>query len=311
MYHYIHIKGDPGVGKSHYLIFDLLSTMIENYNVPDFKVVLIVSKKAFAYSHSSDWFDCHTVDDAVGALGKELKRWDTHLFADCCDLEDPPCRTISVSSPNRTHFDKFEKAGARRRYLPSWTLDEVKDAFIKMKNLGVFMYEKDDPCPVSEESIEIEFEMWGGIPRILYHRALDKYSPRLLMRALFDLRKEVIDKIQKRVQQHDTAGSKNENRLTEEDLPHILYHYYVDPHTFECDYDNRPVNEVIAGYIDWAINRRTIEEYTDSIKRAPGGSPSRSGDFESLCRAVLMGTGTVHLLDLELKTKSAPKRARS
>ena len=221
MYHYIHITGDPGVGKSHYLIFDLLSTMIENYNVPDFKVVLIVSKKAFAYSHSSDWFDCHTVDD------------------------------------------KFQKAGARRRYLPSWTLDEAKDAFIKMKNLGVFMYEKDDPCPVSEESIEIEFEMWGGIPRILYHRALDKYSPRLLMRALFDLRKEVIDKIQKRFQQHDRAGSKNENRLTEEDLPHILYHYYVDPHTFECDYDNRPVNEVIAGYIDWAINRRTIEEYTD------------------------------------------------
>ena len=102
------------------------------------------------------------------------------------------------------------------------------------------------------------------------------------MKALFGLNKETIEKINGRLERYDSATSKDDNQLREEDLPHILYHYDVNPITFECDYDYRPVNEVIAGYIDWVINRRTIEEYRSLIKRAPGGLPSRSQDFEYL-----------------------------
>ena len=281
-FHKILITGDPGVGKSHYLIFDLLNTMIENVGVPNFKVVLILYDAAYAYSSSSRWFECRSIDDAKSAVRIVRARWDTYLFLDCCDFSNPTCRTISVSSPNRKHFEDFETSGALRRFLPAWTLDEVKEAFIKMRKLGVFKYAKDDPCPVTEDSISAEFELWGGIPRILYHMARGKYSPRRLMKALFGLNKETIEKINGRLERYDSATSKDDNQLREEDLPHILYHYDVNPITFECDYDYRPVNEVIAGYIDWVINRRTIEEYRSLIKRAPGGLPSRSQDFEYL-----------------------------
>ena len=183
--HYIHITGDPGVGKSHYLIFDLLSTMIENVKVKDFKVVLILSKMAFAYSRSSGWFDCRSKEDAVSALGKEVNRWDTYLFADCCDLEDPTCHTISVSSPNRKHFEQFEKSGAERRFLPSWTLNELTDAFVEMSKLNVFKYPEGHRRHVSEESIRIEFEVWGGIPRILYQK-LDRFVEHRLYKFVVD-----------------------------------------------------------------------------------------------------------------------------
>ena len=227
--------------------------MIENFddNVPNFKVVLILSQMAFAYSRSSGWFDCHTVGDALAALGKNLERWDTYLFVDCCDLQVVPCRTISVSSPNQKHFECFIKAGCERRYLPAWTLEDLKRAFVELSKFGVFDYPEGDWRRVTEDSISTEFEVWGGIPRMLYHKSRFKYSPYLLMQAMRSLKQETIDRISIRFSHHDTACSKETRRpgeehpLTEEELPHLLYHYKVDAETFDLAC-YAPVNETIA-----------------------------------------------------------------
>ena len=146
--------------------------MIENVDVQDFKVVLILLDSTYAYSHSSGWFFCRDISDTLSALGEET-RWDTYLFADTCDVSAPPCRTISVSSPERKHFDNFEKSGAEIRGLPSWTLDELKHAFVQMSKFGTFDYPEDHWRHVSEESISTEFEVWGGSPRLLYHMISD------------------------------------------------------------------------------------------------------------------------------------------
>ena len=149
--HYIHITGDPGVGKSHYLFFDLLSTMIENVEVQDFKVMLILSKMAFAYSRSSGWFHCRSRNDAETA-GIPICLSIASIFP----LHH--VRRLPSLPQTGSILSTFEKSGAERRFLPSWTLKEVMRAFVKMRKLGFFHYAEGDRRHVTEDSIRAEFK---------------------------------------------------------------------------------------------------------------------------------------------------------
>ena len=307
--HYDHIAGADGVGKSHYLIFDLFSTMIENVDVQDFKVVLILFKKAFAYSHSSGWFRCHTIRDAIRAFDYKI-RWDTFLFADACDLSAPPCRTISVSSRSSGYYNSFSSSDALRLSLPRWTLDEVKHGFVQMSKFGVFNYGASDRRHVTQESVQAEFAVWGGIPRILYHKAPSRYTPYLLMKAMCGLNKEMVRDIERSFfRNRNTADSMYKNRLTQEDLPDLINDCLVDPVTFKRGNDKLPVTRIIADCIDRVSNRFTIDECRNRVRNS-SDPRSCTRYFDFLCREVLTGGSTVHVANLEGHTNSGTNAER-
>ena len=111
----LHVTGNPGIGKSHLLLLDLIKTLYDNpvERVPNLKTVLILGgpvgysmQTAYAYTHLTGWYRFATFSDAVEADDTAIDQ-DTYFFVDTYDLLVAMNHTFSVSSPNEVHFKRF------------------------------------------------------------------------------------------------------------------------------------------------------------------------------------------------------------
>ena len=57
---------------------------------------------------------------------------------------------VTASSPDQKHYKGLFKADADKRYLPCWSIDELKQC---------------QPISLDDTEFEKRFFKWGGIPR--------------------------------------------------------------------------------------------------------------------------------------------------
>ena len=141
-----HLTAKEGVGKSFYLLFDLMSTMVEKANDPNFKMVLVdggekrghSDGKAYVYSCSTGWYQFRDV--TLAARLNYGCEWDPHryYFMDSYEMGSPSCHTVIVSPPNvSAHSMKPPAFKCEKHFLPTWEFDEVVDAMEKLGKLGL------------------------------------------------------------------------------------------------------------------------------------------------------------------------------
>ena len=216
----LHVSSAPGIGSSHYLVIEMLYTLIERYHEPGFNVIFVADKAemysylpSYGWTRHRGWFEVHQLSET-----NELYRNNTYQFIDSVEPESAGSLTLLVSPNEGKYCQNLYENGCEKRSLPAWTLEELLDAYSKLKDEPSFLCVPGDPRNVTEESIRREFEIWGGIPRIIFHSDLwCDYSMAALLRDVRDLTDDSLDDL------------KNEGGSL---LRHRLFHYCIDPVTF-------------------------------------------------------------------------------
>ena len=164
------ITGNPGIGKSCFLLYQMYRFRKENKDLPLFYTSAVLSWHILFHRDMVQIFtpaemphnqrrlrqltylyDCGTKGDQIAAYPPTLAR-----------------KTIIATSPDKTHTQSFWKAAqdvrveAVRLYMPPWSLDELK-YFEKQRN-------------ISEKVLNDRFLIWGGIPRYVLAQNEDKSS---------------------------------------------------------------------------------------------------------------------------------------
>ena len=218
----LHVAGSPGIGTSNYLVIEMLYTLIERYHEPGFNVIFVAGKEEmysyvprFGWTRHCDWNELRRTSEI-----NEVYRNNTCQFIDSLvEPEGRNGRTLWVSPIHGKYCRTFDEASGQNLLLPAWTLEELLDAYSKLKDEPSFQCVLDDPRNVTEESIRREFGIWGGIPRILFHSDIwCDYSVSALLR---DIRELTDDTLQDLQNEGDSL------------LRHRLFHYSIDPGTFQ------------------------------------------------------------------------------
>ena len=223
---------------------------------------------AYAYTHLTGWYEFKDVFQASKLNGKLIDK-DTYFFVDTYDILAAENHTFSVSSPNEVHFVRFVALrNCERRYLPAWTLAELKDAFKKLAEFGgVPSHVK---FSVTVKSIEECFNLWGGIPRIAFQ---EEGSPNYTWERLYPLLS--------RLEMKELIALPT----IEEGTLNLLFHFDVDWQTFElsekkfCEASAR-----IRGALDAKLKARSDQELVGLIAQDNAGERlMASSYFERLC----------------------------
>ena len=164
------ITGNPGIGKSCFLLYQMYRFRKENKDLPLFYTSAVLSRHI--------QFDCDRVQIFTPAEmpRNQLRLHELTYLYDCGTKGDsiavyPPTlarKTIIATSPDTTHTQSFWKAAqdvrdeAVRLYMPPWSFDELK-YFEKHRN-------------ISEKMLNDRFLIWGGIPRYVLAHNENKIS---------------------------------------------------------------------------------------------------------------------------------------
>ena len=245
--------------------------------VPNLKIVLILGSPvvsrtqahAYVYTHLTGWYELNDVLQASKFDGKSIDQ-DTYFFVDTYDILVAMNHTFSFSSPDRIHFRNFVSlGGCERRYLPPWTLEELKDAFKKLNEIGC------DPSHpkfcVTMQTVEDNYVLWGGIPRIVFREdGSEDFSKERLDALLSDFEsKEYCPVSARRSSGRQTNG-------IEEWIHYLLFHFYVDSYTFELAHrDFFPASETIVKALHAMGGKRTDEELVELIMEAQHAEAAR------------------------------------
>jgi hypothetical protein len=154
------ILGNPGIGKTYFgyfLLFHLARTGAT--------VVYEYGKEEHRFLFSPNAVLQGTRYDFAEYL--DLKS--TYFIVDAAAPRPADAKTILVSSLRREIWKEFVKDRCQMRFMPIWSLDEIKNCRAKLFDR------------LSEDEVVRLFGRWGGIPRhvlenarnVVYHTELD------------------------------------------------------------------------------------------------------------------------------------------
>ena len=158
-----HVSGTPGIGKSWF--GELLLWVFTRLGI----------RVIYEHALTGKWFFFDPASDVVLTSPRSTDlAWPAHFRNDmhAVLLFDPAASgsavepllvdqfTVVTSSPNRLHFKEFYKRASEMRFLPSWTLDDLK-RILPFTTLAGSLVQK-------EVALVERFQVVGGIPRKLF-----------------------------------------------------------------------------------------------------------------------------------------------
>lgn len=158
------ITGNPGIGKSifaHYFIYRVIQhdttweSIIFEHKSRLNRALHIRRKPGEPASHAELFFDniqtCCATD----------KRYNYYIFDAAGPTSQPSKRvakSLVLASPNLQCYKYWEKDAADRRYMPTWTWDEI-----------LHLWQLTYSNMVELACLETRYVQIGGIPRYLFH----------------------------------------------------------------------------------------------------------------------------------------------
>ena len=127
----LHVTGLQECGSYAYMIAEMLHTMVEKHDVPDFKIICISDDcRPYGYTPSTGWYSFGRM-----ALGLRLMRKyssSTYCFVCYRDVGMVNCNTVLASGSQVPFFENFVKYRCERRVLPEWNPQEVADRRLRI-----------------------------------------------------------------------------------------------------------------------------------------------------------------------------------
>ena len=165
---FVLVCGNPGIGKSVFLFY-VVRRLLDDH--PRAKIV---------YEESGSSYRVYLTEDEVQFVKlDQLDKASYYLF-DCrsprhtvdINIARRSEKTIVMSSPAKQNYKSFEKdcvfstlGRGVKLYMPIWTWEEVRFC-------GDHLWNE----PLSQEVLERRFDVWGGVPRMLFRMPLDDKS---------------------------------------------------------------------------------------------------------------------------------------
>lgn len=168
------ITGNPGVGKSvfaHYFLYQLIR------NDPEWESIVFEHKCLNQALHIRRKRGVHVAQselfyDDIQTCTATGDRKNYYIF-DAAGPETHPSKRVAKSlvlaSPNLRCYKYWEKDAAERRYMPTWSWDEILE-----------LWQMSYATSFSQNILESRYSQVGGIPRYIFHRQFnEKVLPKL------------------------------------------------------------------------------------------------------------------------------------
>ena len=132
------VTGNPGIGKTMFLIYFMMRVMYENRGNPRFRMAIAVAGAArtfsplfYAFTRKSGWFKIS--DERFRAFRfQETSDPDCWIFADSIDIMACGTNSLITASPNSEYFKFYAKGQTVTLHMPLWTLNELIFVFRKI-----------------------------------------------------------------------------------------------------------------------------------------------------------------------------------
>ena len=127
-----HVFSSPRLNPYAYLIAEMLHTMVEKHDDPDFKMIWISDDcRPYGYTPSTGWYEFIRTELALRLMRKYSSSTDCFVYDR--DLGVVNCNTVLASDSQVPFFENFVKYRCERRVLPAWTPQEVADRRSKIR----------------------------------------------------------------------------------------------------------------------------------------------------------------------------------
>ena len=132
------VTGNPGIGKTMFLIYFMMRVMYENRGNPRFRMAIAVAGAArtssplfYAFTRKSGWFKISDERFISFRIQKILDP-DCWIFADSIDIMVCGTNSLVTASPDTEHFKFYLKGPTVTLHMPLWTLNELIYVFRKI-----------------------------------------------------------------------------------------------------------------------------------------------------------------------------------
>ena len=152
------ILGTPGIGKSYFAFYFMRRLAKEGKTVVYHSAV-----KGRTYLFSSTF--CSVVEGDVGtgqkAFSEQLNDPSTYYICDSATPAARPCYMLLITSPDPLIWKKVTKQIGTERYMPVWSLDELRQLWSVTKDFR----------DITPAELEQRYNVWGGSARYVLERA--------------------------------------------------------------------------------------------------------------------------------------------
>ena len=287
----LHVTGSPWMGTSYYLMAEMLYTIVDKHEVPEFKLVFAHGRakemEFSAYSPSTGWFDF----PHYGDLGQELlrRRSSIDAFLLKVDAGVVNCNALLATPPEPIYYAEFCKYRCERRLLPPWTLDELLDAYSKLtKENATYFDTRQNKRPNTVAGIKTAFDFLGGNPIYVFdeYRIVSWQCPSLTAETSGAL---LAYSNPKSMAQHVRILCLDRLAMFDfDDFRSMVFHHSIDPATFKCNPDPcfEARSAVMKFMLDMSIAKR-MSALRESVATNHPLSRSREVAFAALCLKTL------------------------
>lgn len=165
------LTGNPGISKSWfhwYILYQMVNkNVVRSFEVPKLIVRQIAQEQlVFIFPHSRMAYSTNFVSAGLSFLAQNIQHDAVLVLVEPDDSKKEPrmvgMQTILTCSPDQRCYKEFQKRGAAMRFMPVWSLDELKLVGAHIRRHTNDEYHQKVLTP---ESIADRYYQFGGIIR--------------------------------------------------------------------------------------------------------------------------------------------------